>query len=87
MQTRATPSRRPHGTSSQEPVRARLLSRWMALLAAGLVSPAWAGGEITLPALQVTAKGYAADPLATANAVESLAPSAMSGVAGGLFVG
>ncbi len=87
MQTRETLSRHPHGAASPKLIRTSLLSRWMALLAAGLVSPAWAGSEITLPALQVTAKGYAADPLATANAVESLAPSAMSGVAGGLFVG
>lgn len=59
----------------------------MTLWAALAPLPCHALDAVTLPAVSVTAKGYAADPLATANAVETLAPSVISGVVGGLFTG
>lgn len=59
---------------------------WVWLMAC-LATPAGAATETTLPAVQVTAKGYAADALDTANAVETLTPSTTNGVAGGLFSG
>jgi hemoglobin/transferrin/lactoferrin receptor protein len=59
----------------------------MTLWAALAPLPCHALDAVTLPAVSVTAKGYAADPLATANAVETLEPSVISGVIGGLFTG
>jgi hemoglobin/transferrin/lactoferrin receptor protein len=48
---------------------------------------AHAADESTLATVSVTAKGYATDPLETANAVEILEPKHVAGVAGGLFRG
>lgn len=59
----------------------------LALLAAMASTNLYAAGENTLSTVSVTAKGYAADPLETANALEMLQPAQASGVAGDLFQG
>jgi len=60
----------------------------LALMLSFATMPAQAQEDaIVLPELVVTAKGYAADPLATANAIEVLGRPGDSGVGGSLFRG
>ncbi len=65
----------------------RLSPLALALGSALLSLSAQAQETVTLGTVAVTAKGYAADTLATPGAVESLVPRSGSGVAGDLFTG
>ncbi len=59
----------------------------LALLAAMAAMNVHAAVENTLSTVSVTAKGYAADPLQTASALEVLQPRQAAGVTGDLFQG